>query len=142
MQETAVAEFKLHVMMHVAEILTRDDFCEVYTTLDTSNLQSTFKLYNILRMPHTVLMFDCSRFTPTNGVNFSGSPEKFLLTPKETWQAKFWRLSQDRDYHCIDHARKQNLLELMSLMGDSLVGKNPFTRTDASRPLSTLWLGH
>ena len=85
MQETAIPEFKWHFMMHVAEILTRDDFWEINTTLDTSNLQSTFELCNILRMQHTVLMFNCSKFTPTNDANFNCKPEEFPFTPKETW---------------------------------------------------------
>ena len=82
--------------MHTTEVLTRNDFWEVYTEMDAANLQSTFEMCTIRRMPHIESTYDCGRFVPTNGVNFIGSPGDFPFTPKEGWQA----------------ARKQSLLSL------------------------------
>ena len=107
--------------MHTAVVLTRNDFWEFHAEMDAANLQSTFEMCTILRMPHIVHPYDCGRFVPTNGVNFIGSPRDFQFTPKESWQARYLRLSRNRVLHCIDHARKQNLLELMALLGDTCV---------------------
>ena len=82
--------------MHTAEVLTRDDSWEVYTEIDAANLQSTFGMCTILRKLHTEPTYDCGRFVPTTGVNFTGSPGEFPFTPKETRQARYWRLSQNR----------------------------------------------
>ena len=103
-------------------MLTRKDFWEVYTELDTSHLHSAYELCHILRRDHTTPMFDCSRNIPTNGVNYAGSPEEFPFTPHESLEQTYWRLSQDRDLHCIDHARKANSFQLMTMLDDTSVG--------------------
>ena len=64
--------------------------------MDAANLQSTFEMRTIFRMEHIEPTYDCGRFVPTNGVNFTGSPVEFPFTPKEIWQARYWRLSQTR----------------------------------------------
>ena len=94
----------------------------MYTELETSNLQLTYELSNILRRDHITLMFDCSRYIPTNGVNYDGLPQEFQFTPYESWEQTYWRLSQNRDLHCISHARKAHLLQLMIMLDDTCVG--------------------
>ena len=111
-------------MYHLAEILTRKDFWEVHSELEleTSNLQSTYELCNILPRDYITSMFDRSRYILTNDVNYNGLPQEFQFTPYESWEQTYWRLPQDRDLHCINHARKANLFQLMSMLDDTCVG--------------------
>ena len=99
-----IRKFKLHFLYHLEEILTRKDCWEVHTELETSNLQSTYELCSTLRRAYTTPMYDCSRYIPANGINVDGLPQDFPFTPYETWEQKYWRLSQDRDLNCINHA--------------------------------------
>ena len=74
MDDREIREFKWHFLYHLAEILTRKDFWEVYTELEAKNLQSTYELCIALRREFTTPMYDCGHFNTTNGVNFDGSP--------------------------------------------------------------------
>ena len=77
-------EFKLHFLYHLAEILSRKDLLEVYTELETSNLQLTYELCCTLRRAYTTPMYACSRYMPANAINFDGLPQDFPFTPYET----------------------------------------------------------
>ena len=65
-REPALREFKWHFLYHLAEIITRKDFWEVHTELETNNLQSTYELCSILRRDHITPTFDCSLYIHTN----------------------------------------------------------------------------
>ena len=90
--------------------------------MDAANLQSTFVMCIIFGLPHTEPIYDCRRFVLTNGGNFTGPPSQCPFTPKETLQATYWREPFDKDLYCMDHAGKQNLLELMTCFGDTCLG--------------------
>ena len=109
--------------------------------MDATNLQPTFEMCIILRRPHSEPVYDHRKFLPTNGVNFNGSPHQFPFTPKETWQARCSRESFDTDFYCMDHARKQNLLELMTLLGDTCVGNCLTLRSEKVRLSEPLPVG-
>ena len=79
MRDTAIAEFKWYWLMHIAEVITRDDFWELYMDMNASNLQSTFEMCTILRLPHTEPLYDCRRFVPTNGSILPAHHHSFIL---------------------------------------------------------------
>ena len=71
--------FAMHVrtagfLMHMAEVITRLDFWEVYIEHDAMNFQSSFEMRTILNWPHAEPIYDHGRFITTNGINYNGSP--------------------------------------------------------------------
>ena len=74
----------------------------------------------ILKMPHTVQIYDHSRCIPANGVNYQGSLYDFPFAPKEKLQTTYWRESFNEDLYSMAHARRQNLIALVQLLGDTI----------------------
>ena len=83
MRDDEILEMKWHFLYHVAEILTRKDFWEVYTELEAQHLQSTYEVCKTLHRDDTDPVYNCGRYIPANGINFDGSPSDFPFTPFE-----------------------------------------------------------
>ena len=79
-----IMETKWNFLYHVMEILTRNDFWEVYTEAEAQNWQSTYEVCKTLHWEFAEPLYDCGRFAPANGVKFDGDPSEFPFTPYET----------------------------------------------------------
>ena len=117
-----IMESKWNLLYHVIEILTRNDFWEVYTEVEAQNWQSTYDVCKTLHREFTEPLYDCGRFTPANGVNFNGDPVEFPFTPYETAEQTFWRLSQETYFFNIDFARLAHMMQLLAMSPDAFIG--------------------
>ena len=78
-----IMETKLNFLYHVMEILTRNEFWEVYIEAEAQNWQSTYKVCKAFNHDSSTLLYDCGRFALINGVKFDGDPAEFPFTPYE-----------------------------------------------------------
>ena len=118
-----VIETKWNFLYHVMEILTRNDFWEVYTEAEVQNWQSTYEVCKTLQWESsTTVLYDHGRFAPINGVKFGGDPAEYPFTPYEIEEQTYWRLSQQSDLNNLDFTRRAHMMELITMLPDAFVG--------------------
>ena len=81
-----IPTFNWYFLMHLTEIIARQDVWEVYSIHDAINIQSTYGPMTILKKPHTTPVYNHGRFIPTNGINYQGCLYEFLVIPTERLQ--------------------------------------------------------